>query len=236
MNLLDLLKAAKREMGVSGPVPTTAQSLTGEMLRVRNWIIDSNREICAEKSNWKFLRSRFTVDTVIGTEAYLPEDCTDTKLSAVMTEDGFSRWITEKYDTFRIYLTSAGASTQQRFWPRDYESFRFLYQLQPPANGQPVYYAIRDDDLAILLAPKPNAVYTVTGEYYRRAPDLDADADIPLFPERFHMAIVWRAVRKYAQYEEDGGVYAAANIDYKRIHGPLLKDQLPRLRLGGPLA
>ena len=180
------------------------------------------------------------VKTVESSVTKLASFYTDTKfnnpLTNPITADGFAKWITEKYDTFRIYLTSAGAANQQHIWPIDYQTFRFLYQNQPPPNGFPVQYAIREDDNAILLGPKPNDIYTVTGEYYRRAPALAVDADIPLFPERFHEAIVWRAVRKYAQSEEDGGLYAAANLEHKRYYGALLKDQLPRLRLGGPLA
>lgn len=237
MNLLSLLQEAKREMGVSGPEPTTAQNLTGEMLSVRKWVLDSYREICAAKANWKFLRSRFSVPTVVGQEAYLITACTDTKLAAGMTVNGFARWITEKHDTFRIYLTADGIDTQQNIWPMSYDWFRFQYQrTNPPASNKPVHFAIREDDNAILLGPKPNALYTVIGEYYRRAPDLDADADVPLFPERFHMAIVWKAVQKYARFEEDGGLYAAAQVDYKAVYAQLLKDQLPRLRLGGPMA
>lgn len=238
MNFLQICQRTARECGITGSitVPSTVVNQTGELRSIVDWCASAYLEICNEKQNWKFLRSRFTVNTVLDQEAYAITDCTDTKLSAAMTVAGFAKWITEKYDTFRIYLTSAGSSNQQLFWPISYEYFRFKYQNQPPPNSQPVEYAIREDDLAILLGPKPNGVYTVTGEYYRRAPSLALDADTPLFPERFHEAIVWRAVRKYAQKEEDGGLYAAADLEYKRYHGPLLKDQLPRMRLGGPLA
>lgn len=238
MNFLELCQRTVRECAVSDSinVPSGVANQSGELRRVVDWVASSYLDICNEHENWKFLRSRFSLQTVAGKEAYAITDCTDTKVSAAMTVNGFGKWITEKADTFRIYRTADGANTQQRLWPGTYDWFRFHYQTQPPPNNKPVEYAIREDDSAILLGPTPNDIFTVIGEYYRRAPALTADADVPLFPERFHESIVWRAVRRYAQHEEDGGLYTAADIEYKRLHGPLLIDQLPRMRLAGPLA
>lgn len=239
MNFLEICRRTAQECGATGSttVPSAVTGQSGELGRIVNWCAAAYLDICNQKDNWRFLRSRFSVPTVVGQEAYAITDCTDTKLSAAMTVANFAKWITEKHDTFRIYLTADGSSTQQNIWPQTYDWFRYLYQRNnPPANNKPVDFAIRDDDNAILLGPKPNGLYTVIGEYYRRAPALAADDDTPLFPDRFHLAIVWRAVRSYALYEEDGGLYAAAEREYKKFYGPLERDQLPRLRLGGPLA
>jgi hypothetical protein len=86
------------------------------------------------------------------------------------------------------------------------------------------------------MGPKPNDVFVVEGDYYRVAPVLAAAADEPIFQEQYHMAIVWRAVRYYALYEEDGGLYAGANQEYKTEYGLLMTDQLPSMELGAPLA
>lgn len=236
MTFLELCKRARQEMGISGTGPARVSGQSGESKRIVDWVSSAYDDICLEHMNWKFLRSRFSVQTVAGTEAYLPSSCTDTKLSIQITADSFGKWVTEKFDTFRIYLTSDGSSTQQNIWPKDYDWFRFTYQMRPPSNGRPVDFAIRDDGNAILLGPKPNDNYTVVGEYYRVAQPLSSDNSEPLIPERFNMAIVWRAVRSYAGYEEDGGLYQHADNMYKRIHGALLVDQLPRIKMAGPMA
>lgn len=223
-------------MGIAGSGPAAVTSQSGEAALVVNWCASAYDDICSEHTSWKFLRSRFSVNTVIGTEAYAITDCTDTKLSTPITSARFARWIIERRDTFRIYLTASGASTQASIWPKDYEWFRYQYQMQPPGNSQPIDFAIREDDNAILLGPKPNDIYTIVGEYYRTAAVLAADSDEPLFQSRFHMAIVWRAVRSYAIAEEDGGLYQAADGEYKRLHSSLMIDQLIRGRDAGPLA
>jgi len=236
MTFLQLVTRSWQEMGISGDAPTTVVSQTGEKKRVVDWVANAYRDICDEKEEWRFLRSAFTVNTVSGTEDYLPSDCTDSKLSAAITADSFAKWVITKFDTFRIYLTANGSDNQQQIWNRDFQWFRYQYQLQSRSDSQPIEFAIRDEDEAILLGPTPNDVYTVTGEYYRVAPDLALDADVPLFPARFHLAIVWRALRSYARYEEDTGLYVAADIDYKRVYGSLKKNQLPKMTLGGPMA
>ena len=233
---LTLCKRARQEMGIPGSGPSTVTAQTGELKRVVDWVSTAYTDICSAHDNWRFLRSRFTVNTVAGTQAYLPTDCTDTVLSAAITAATFNKWVTERFDTFRQYLTASGSGTQQNLWFRDYGSFRFIWQLQSVTNGQPVEYTIRPNDDAILLGPTPSDIYTITGEYYRVAPALTQDAEAPLFQERHQLAIVWRAVRSYAGYESDSGLYAHADNEYKRLYGNLMKDELPKVTLGKPLA
>lgn len=236
MNFLQLCQRTRQECDISGTGPSAVTNQTGELKRVVDWVKESYDEICSEYDNWKFLRSEFSLNTVVGQEAYMPTDCTDTQLNAAIGAAAvgkFGRWILE---TFFIYLQSAGSSTRQNFWPTTYEHFRQTYQMQPPANGKPAFFAVRPRDYALLLGPKPDAVYVISGEYYRVAPPLSANDDVPLFPERFHLAIVWRAAKKYAGFEADGGLYVHAQNEHDKYYGPLMLDQLPAMDLGAPLA
>lgn len=236
MDYLELCKRTRQEAGIAGTGPSSVLNQTGELKRVVDWVAAAYSLICAKHESWKFLRSSFSVNTVAGTEAYAPTSCTDTEFSVAVgspTVGDFARWMP---DTFRIYLQSAGVGTRQYFWPLDYDWFRDKYQLQPPANGQPAEFSIRPRDSAILVGPKPSAVYVISGDYYRAAPPLAADADSPIFPARFHMAIAYLAERLYAGYEEDGGVWMDANSNFGQYYFPLMVDQLPQIGLGGPLA
>jgi len=236
MNFLQLCQMACQEMGIAGTGPTATTGQTGELKRVVDWVARAYREICGKHANWKFLRSSFSVNTIIGQEAYLPTACTDSVLAQLIghaTVGKFGKWMP---DTFRIYKLSEGAGTRQYIWPVDYEWFRDRYQLIVPSNNRPFQWSVRPRDYALLMGPKPNDVYVVEGDYYRVAPVLAADADEPIFQEQYHMSIVWRAVRYYALYEEDGGLYAGANQEYKSEYGLLMTDQLPAMELGAPLA
>lgn len=236
MTFLDLCKRVRQECSIAGTGPASVTNQTGELKRIVNWVAEVYTEICKSQKNWRFLRSEFSLNTVADKEAYLPSECTDTVVGQAIGHASvgeFSAWI---QDSFFIYLQSAGSGTQKNFWPTSYPHFRQTYQMQPPASGQPAFWTERPRDRALLLGPKPNAIYVITGEYYRRAPNLVADDDEPLFPAEYHMAIVWGAVMKYAGHEEDGGLYIHARNEYDRYHVPLVQDQSPHMELAPPLA
>lgn len=236
MTFIQLCQRVRQECGIAGTGPSTVIGQTGELKRVVDWTASAYREICLSRENWKFLRSSFSVNTVIGTETYAPTTCTDTDLSAAIgstTVGDFGNWL---FDTFRIYKLSAGIGTRVFFWPLGYQYFRDRYQLQPVANSAPVEFTTRPRDKAIIVGPKPNDVYVISGEYYRVAPDLLLDADTPLFPTRFHEVIVNLAKLKYGAFEEDGGVYSVSEAQTRKILAPLIADQIPRMELGPPLA
>lgn len=236
MDFKTLCQRVRQESGISGTGPITVVGQLGEMKRIVDWTTQAYTELCSKHANWDFLRSSFSVNTVIGQEAYLPTACTDTNLSALIgssTVGNFGQWVP---DSFRIYLQSAGAQTQQYFWPLDYPWFRDRWQLQVPANAKPTDFTFRPKDKAILCGAKPDNVYVLSGDYFRVAPDLAADGDVPLFPERFHMIVAWLAVRYYAAYEEDGGIFSVANQYYQNLYGNLMRDQLPQVGTAEPLA
>lgn len=236
MTFLELCQRVRQECAVSGTGPTAVTGQTGEMKRIVDWTADAYSQICMASTHWRFLRSSFTVNTVNNQEEYLPTACTDSNLSALIgsaTVGKFAEWIT---DTFRIYLQSAGKAAEQNLWPRGYAWHRERYQFQTVSTGQPFEFSVRPHDKAILLGPKPNGVYVLYGDYYRSAPRLSANSDQHLLPERFEMAIVWRAVQSYAGYEGDGGLYQHATLEHGKYYGPLMIDQFPKVQLGDPLA
>ncbi len=241
MNFLQLCDKTRRQCGIAGSnvagttTPATTQNQTAEMLRIVEWVRDAYREICASRNNWKFLSSDFSVNTVANQESYLPTACTDENLAALIgstTVGNFARWDLE---TFRIYLQSDGVATRQFLWWIGYDWFRNLYDLRPMSPMRPVRFTIRPNDLAIKLGPTPDTIYIVEGKYWRQAPDLELDTDVPLFPPRFHDAIVYLACRYYAGYQEDGGAYSDFNTKYEQFYGGLLADQLPMLESPQPL-
>lgn len=243
MTFLDLCQRAYQEcVGTTGR-PTAVTGQTGDLLRVVNWVAHAYDVICAEHTNWRFLRSTAYVNTIANDEDYAPTEFTDSNLAAVIgsaTVGKFASWCDLDPDTgdstFLLYKQSDGVSTQQIFRSLPYGWFRQRYQVQPPGSTRPAEFTIRPRDNAIIVGPKPDAVYVVTGDYYRTAPPLVADGNEPLFPARFHMAIVWLAKRFYAGHAEDGGAWTEANGNYTEVMGGLEIDQLPPMKIAGPLA
>jgi len=244
VTFLELCQRVRSECGIPGTGPAAVTGQSGEALKIVNWTADAYNRICAmHDGKWRFLRSTAYVNTTADDEDYAPTEFTDSVIGQAIghaTVGDFGSWMAHDPDTddstFRIYLVSAGSSTQQiiRFIP--YGWFRDRYQLQAPDSAFPAELAIRPRDSAILCGNKPNGIYRITGDYYRVAPPLAADNDEPLFPAKFHMAIVWLAKQLYAGNQEDGGAYVEANNNYKAILGRLEMDQLPKIGLGAPLA
>lgn len=232
MTFLEIVQQIAQEADVGEPSSVVAQS--GESKRLVQWGQSAYRDICKRYRNWKFLRSEFSVNTVSGTQAYLPTACSDVgALNATITAAGFSHWWPR---TFRIYKQSAGIATQRYFTNRGYPRFRDRWLIGDPAAQAPVEFTERERDKAILLGPKPDAVYVITGEYQRVAPVLALDADEPLFPGEFHEIVVWWALLRYYGFEEDAGGYSHAETEYKKLVGALERDQLPGMCLAGALA
>jgi hypothetical protein len=147
----------------------------------------------------------------------------------------FGQW---KNDSFRAYLKSAGIGTQiflSQYY--DYSMFRDFYLLgsRQLVTGRPIYVAIEPSTRSLLLGFTPNDVYWVSGEYYRTPQVLTVDADTPIMPERYHMAIVYRAMIKYGLYyvanEQIEAGKAGADMIINRLKG----DQTPQILMGASL-
>ncbi|WP_028454769.1 phage adaptor protein [Chitinilyticum litopenaei] len=56
---------------------------------------------------------------------------------------------------------------------------------------------------------------------------LAASLDVPLLPEQYHLAIVWRALMLYAKHEEVPGLYVTAERDYQATLSRAMNALLP---------
>lgn len=229
-NYLQLFQDAVRECGVSSTVPATAQSQTGELARVAKWVIQSWTEIQASRTDWRWMRSEFTLSTSSGDDQYAYSDCTDSIASATITR--FARWLPSE---FQIYLTSAGVGTQRWLTYYPWDQFKRVYKIGTQNNSAPVVASI-DPRNNLRLGPKPDAAYTVTGEYQKSPQTLSANADEPEMPAQFHQLIVYKAMEKYAGYSGAAEVWARVQNEAQSLRLALEADQLPLPNFGSALA
>lgn len=227
---LQLFQDAVRECGVSSTVPATAQSQTGEMARLAKWVIQSWTELQESRSNWRWMRSEYTLSTTSGDDDYLYSDCTDSIDSAAISR--FGRWIPY---THKIYLASAGVGTQRYLIDQDWYAFQQVYKLGTQNNGYPAWISI-DPRNHLRLGPKPDGTYTVTGDYQKSAQVLSANADEPEMPSQFHQLIVYMAMEKYAGYSGATEVWTRAKNEAKSMRLALEREQLEVPGFGYPLA
>ena len=196
MNFLGLWNRSRRECGVSGADATTIQAnLSVEGQRFKDWVLTAWEDVQLMRTDWQWMRKTATFNTVAGQAGY-------TLAQAGATD--CAEWMRE---SFRDYLTSVGVAGETFMTYRAYGDFRDLYEFSSMrlTQSRPMEITVKPDH-TLAMWPLPNAVYTITGEYYRVPTVLSADADDPSaagndLPVRFHMLLVAKVMRSYAAFE-----------------------------------
>ncbi len=236
MTYLQLCRRLARACGMtsSGNIPIAVKNQTGNLLDAVDWIADAYTELQAENPYFRWLLSRFTVNTVASTDSYAPGSCTDSRLSATISR--FSSWnLADWKNRPKCYLTSGGIGAQYHLQFIDWETFCSLYRIGNITEAAPVHITIDPQD-NIVLGPTPNDIYTVTGEYRMSAQVLADNDDTPEMPSDFHMLIVYDAMRKYAGDQASQEAMARAINEGGRLRSALMINQLPKFRSGRPMA
>lgn len=237
MNYLQLAQRLRQEAGVPGTGPTAVTSQTGELLRLVDWVATAWRELQNKHINWRWMRRSFTFTTTTGQSEYASTAATDTTDAAAISR--FARWIShDDYGcvTVSIYETATGVSAQRWLIYMPWDSFRGLYRFSAQTNGVPAHFSITPAN-KIAIGPAPNATgYTVAGDYQMGAQELSANGDTPDMPVRFHLLIVYEALKKYAAYDAAGEVYAVAKAESDSLMFRLESDQLPEIIAGASIA
>ena len=238
---LTFLQAVNRlatEAGVTGNASSVAAvtGQTGMAARLVNWIAQAHTQLQLRHDNWAWLRSTFTVNTTSGDDTYAGTDCTDSRLSAAITR--FDHWI--PFDdngspNIKIYLTSDGVGTQRWMVNLPWSYFVAIYRRGTQNNGVPVHVTI-DPQHNLVLGPKPDGIYTITGEYQRSALQFTADADTPEFPGQYHDILWAQALEMYGRYNAAGEVLARGQVEGRAWLRQLERNQLPTITMGEPLA
>lgn len=205
---------------MSGSGPTSVVGQSGEMLRVVTWINAAWMDIQTRMDHWLWARSGFSFSTIPGTNEYSPA-------SASITD--FADWDTQHV---RVYKDTTANEFTLTFMP--YDDFRHVYMRGVIPTGKPSYFTITPNK-SLHFYPTPNDAYTIYGDYYKAASELSGNSDTPVMPERFHRAIVYGALMKYAVYESASDLYAYAKMEYDRILSDLRRSYLPTFSHTEPL-
>ena len=224
MTFLEICQRLRSEAGISGSGPTTVVSQTGEIGRVVEWALSAYEDIQNKHTTWEFLQEDFTFSTVDGTQSYAPAD---------VDLDDLGSWKTGDAD---LTIYSSVADEQYLIYCM-WENFKINYMFGSTRTqeGRPTIVTIKPDN-AMLLWTIPDAVYTVTGEYYKKAQTMALDADEPIIPSQFQMIIVWRGLMFYGAYSGDSSAYTHGEREYKNLLRKLEKEQLAAFNWGAPLA
>lgn len=208
MNRLQGCQRLRQEAGIAGTGPVTTINQVGEAKRVVDWW-DAAWSDIQRSRKWSFLWESPSVVITAGT--YFT--------AGTIAADRY-----QKDATYDIY----GSPLEYMPW----EDFRQAYPVALIAPGLPAFWTIRPDlSFAVNSKPTSNATYTV--ERYMNPVVLTQDTDTPALPEQHHMAIVYKALMLYANFEEAGITRATAEEEFARHMSQLTALSLPDL-IGAP--
>lgn len=230
MNYLQLINRTRVECGVSGASTplTTAQGLTGEAARIAAWVNTAWNDIQTAREDWQWMRLPVEFNLVTQQQVYTPAQA---GVGATL-----ANW---KRDSFRCSSVGQNYQDEQLMNWMDYNVFRNLYQYgrMRTTYARPVVVSIVPGVTKNLaFGAIPDQPYVITGEYYYLPIEFALDADTPAFPDRFHMAIVYRAMMYYAGFEAASEVYQRGELEFKRLMNRLNIDQITTPVSGPPLA
>jgi hypothetical protein len=230
MNRLALCQRLVQEAGVSGTLSTTIGN-TGSLNRCVTWIDQAWSELQTLHDDWDWLRSSnvlgagMSFATVAGQASYPLGSGAGT---CGVLASNFTKWAR---DTFRNYTTTVGVTNEGHLDEIPFDSWRNTYMFGANRNVQtrPVTVAIGPDQ-SVCLGPPPNALYTVTADYFTGPTVMTLDTDLPTgLPAGYHMMLVYSAMMMYAGYEDAPEVNQRGMAGYNLILKQIEAIRAPRI-------
>lgn len=215
-----------------GTTISTVSGQTGRTLVLVGHVQDAWRDIQLHSDDWLWMQAEFSGQTVASTQRYA---------GAAFSLTRFADWRFDRdygQDSgVTCYLTATGVNDERPLYYLPWDEF-YRLRLRGAAGartGYPVEFTV-DPARNLVLYPTPDAAYTVRGQYRKTPQELSADADVPELPVRWHDMIWLKALLAFGTFEETMAQLQVWDRRYAMMLSDLMRDQLPRMELGGPLA
>ena len=109
------------------------------------------------------------------------------------------------------------------FW----NEYRDTYKYGTILQDSPEIYAIKPDN-NLDLYPTPDAIKTISAEYWKTPTEMSVDGSHSAIPSRFRKIIIARAKIYYAENEDATEILEGALTEFEDLLDKLEADQLPR--------
>lgn len=205
---LQLCVTTRRECGITSAGPSAVTSQTGIFEKLVNWVADADQEIQGMWFDWDFLHVSTWTDVTIANTA------------AVSAPSNIGTWDEESF--FLNYT----AATNKHLPVLDYKTWRRDYRQGVRTSKKPDNVVILPD-LSLKMEPPPDAIYTVSADYWRKPYKLTAASDTSPIPEEYERIIVARAKIFYAESQGAPEVLTAASIEFDTLLDKLESKYLP---------
>lgn len=204
---LTLVQDFYREMGYSGTVPSTVVSQSSQKRKAVDWIAKAEYQINTKWFDWNFLWTQWSRSTVAGTANYAaPSDIGTWDLESVYLDYTADSYQNLDYITYKE-------------WRRDYRNGTKSNALSDSFTILP--------DKSITLEPPPDAVYSLSADYWKAPTRMTVDASQTPIPAQFERIIIVRAKFFHYDHFADGNIPPAVMGEYGDLMDKLEADQLP---------
>lgn len=232
MTYLELCKFVHRFCGsgdaLPGTAPTTTVGQTGYLYEITQWVNDAYGDIQKEQSQWAFMNraaSPLSIGPVSGSQSI----AFATIVASYPSFDALLPFFHPNGTEYlTIYPSSGSATNTSEIYGIHYDVWRGFYDQGNAPTGKPINYTIMPDK-SIGFWPIPDQNYKLAFNYRRTVDVMAADADVPIFPERYHDAIAWRAIWLWAIQRRELNMYEMAKREFETSMDQLRREQLPEM-------
>lgn len=206
---LELCQTVRIECSILGSIASVL-SQSGEFDEVTRWVANADLETQGRWLDWDFLHVRtWSVNTVANT-------------AAVVAPADLGTW---DRDSFYLNYTLA---THKKLLEVDYKSWRKNNRQGVKVSAQPSDVVILPD-LSLVLEAPPDAVYSLSADYWKRPAKMTSDTGASPIPEEYERIIVARAKMMYAEAKGAADVMASSSVEFDDLLDKLEAKYLPGL-------
>ena len=199
MNFLELSKTTRQECGLQGEGPASVLERKGMEKRVVDWVAKADNLVQTANTDWDFLWTEFTLDTIVDSDAILrPVD--------------LGMWDTESFAVNR------GTADGRPLTYIPYSQWRTRVNL--PTSQSPTTITIMPNGDLRLLSPA-EGVYPIYATHWASPTLLSENTSTPPYPERFHRIVIARAKMFFFEDQEAWNNYQSAEKEYNELFNEL---------------
>lgn len=210
------------------PVHVDDSANDGAVAEIIQYVQHAYLDICRLDTGWDFLRAAATIVLPAGQRVLSAA----TIQSAFPDLDTITPFTGSERAFFGITPTNVAGAAEMTLLLIPVGQWYGQYDTPPLPTGQPCY-AVLNPDGGIECDAIADQDYTLRFNYAKAATPLTQDSDEPVFPARYHNAIIWYAVLHYYCATRDGTaeLRAKADVELKRELTRLYNEQLPDFTL-----
>jgi len=229
MTFLELCQRTAREGGVEGTVSSVANQV-GMNRKIVDWVRDAWTELQTMR-DWSFMRGEMNATLEGERQGYY---ITALPAGAPPDARGLGVEDFEEFAMSRLFASDADGNYAIRLI--EYGAFREQTLGQVVQDQRPASATV-GPGYTLVFNARPILSTTLQADYRKRATVLLADTDTPAMNADWHMAIVYKALRDYAEHEESPEIQRRARRKFAGVFNEMCIVELPTFTIpASPLA